>query len=87
MSSEDTHGKHIHDDIDEDLNLCCKVEDASPYTRQSHRILVAQEATCHSGTECFQCIEHRRQREYDASEGVTTEYIEVRHDTTGWVDY
>ena len=40
-SSEDTHGKHIHYEIDEDLNLCYKVEDASPYTRWSHRILVA----------------------------------------------
>ena len=40
-SLEDTHGKHIHDDIYEDLNLCYKVEDASLYTRWSHRILVA----------------------------------------------
>ena len=87
MSSEDTHGKHIHNDIDEDLNLCYKLEDESIYTRWIHRILVAQEATCHSGTECFQCIEHRRQREYDALEGVTTEYIEVRHGMTGWEDY
>ena len=29
------------DDIDEDLNLCYKVEDASLYTMWSHRILVA----------------------------------------------
>ena len=40
-SSEDTHGKHIHDNIDEDINLYYKVEDASLYTRWSHRILVA----------------------------------------------
>ena len=35
----------------------------------------------------FQCIEYRRQREYDALEGVTVEYPKVRHDTTGWIDY
>ena len=29
------------DELDEDLNLCYKVEDASLYTRWSHRILVA----------------------------------------------
>ena len=50
-----------------------------------HRILVAEEATCHSSIE--QCIEYRRQREYDASEGVTVEYPKVRHGTTGWIDY
>ena len=38
---EDTHVKHIHDDIDEDIKLLYKVEDASLYTRWSHRILVA----------------------------------------------
>ena len=35
----------------------------------------------------FQCIEYRRQREYDASEGVTAKDPEVRHGTTGWIDY
>ena len=34
-------GYHIHDELDEDLNLFYKVEDASLYTRWSHRILVA----------------------------------------------
>ena len=79
--------KHIHDELDEDLNLCYKVEDASLYTIWSHRILVAQEATCHSGTECFQCIKHRRQREYDALEGMTAKDPKARHGTTGWTDY
>ena len=45
--------KHTHDELDEDLNLCYKVEDKILYTRWIHRILVAQEATCHSGTKCF----------------------------------
>ena len=66
--------RDICSQLDEDINLCYKVEDASLYTRWSHRILVAQEATCHSGTEC---IQHRRQREYDASEGLIAEYLEV----------
>ena len=35
----------------------------------------------------FQCIEYGRWREHDASEGVTTEYFEVRHGMTGWIDY
>ena len=35
----------------------------------------------------FQCIEYRRQREYDASEGVTAEDAMFRHGTTGWIDY
>ena len=35
----------------------------------------------------FQCIEYRRQREYDASEGVTAEDPKVRRGTTGWIDY
>ena len=35
----------------------------------------------------FQCIEYVRQREYDASEGVTTEDPKVRHGMTGWMDY
>ena len=26
MSSKDTHGKHIHDELDEDLDLCYKVD-------------------------------------------------------------
>ena len=34
----------------EDLNLCYKVEDEIPYARWIHRILVAEEATCHSST-------------------------------------
>ena len=34
-------GKHIHDELDEDLNLFYKVEDESLYTRWIHRILVA----------------------------------------------
>ena len=33
--------KHIHDELDEDLNLCYKVEDEILYTRWMHRILVA----------------------------------------------
>ena len=33
--------KHIHDEIDEDLNLCYKVEDEILYTIWIHRILVA----------------------------------------------
>ena len=35
----------------------------------------------------FQCIEYRRQREYDSSEGVTVKDPKVRHGTTGWIDY
>ena len=35
----------------------------------------------------FQCIEYERQREYDASEGVTAENPEVRHGTIRWTDY
>ena len=35
----------------------------------------------------FQCIEYERQREYNASEGVTAEYPKVQHGTTGWIDY
>ena len=35
----------------------------------------------------FQGIEYGRQREYDASEGVTAEDPKVRHGTTGWTDY
>ena len=35
----------------------------------------------------FQCIEYGRQREYDASEGVTAEDLKVRHGMTGWTDY
>ena len=45
--------KHIHDELDEDINLFYKVEDESLYTRWIHRILVALEATCHFRTECF----------------------------------
>ena len=32
-------------------------------------------------------MEYGRQREYDASEGVTVEDPEVRHGMTGWIDY
>ena len=35
----------------------------------------------------FQGIEYGRQREYDSSEGVTTEDPKVRHGMTGWTDY
>ena len=38
--------------------------------RLIHRTLVAEEATCHSSTKY---IEYGRQREYDASKGVTAE--------------
>ena len=34
----------------------------------------------------LQSIEYKRQREYDASEGVTTEDLEVRHSTTGCLE-
>ena len=33
--------KHIHDDLDEDINLCYKVEDLSLYTIWIYKILVA----------------------------------------------
>ena len=35
----------------------------------------------------FQCIEYGRQREYDASEGVTAEDPKVRHGMTECKDY
>ena len=35
----------------------------------------------------FQCIEYGRQREYDASQGVTAEDPKVRNGTIGWTDY
>ena len=35
----------------------------------------------------FQCIEYGRQREYDASEGVTTEDPKVLNGMIGWTDY
>ena len=35
----------------------------------------------------IQCIEYGRQREYDASEGVTAVDPEVRHGMTKWIDY
>ena len=35
----------------------------------------------------FQCIEYGRQGEYDASEGVTVEDLEVQHGTIGWIYY
>ena len=54
--------------------------------RWIHRILVVEEATCHSSI-MFQCIEYRREREYDASEGVNVEDPEARHGTTRWIDY
>ena len=34
-------GEHIHEDLDEDINLFYKFEDESLYTRWIHRILVA----------------------------------------------
>ena len=35
----------------------------------------------------FHCIEYERQRKYDASEGVTIEYLEVQHGAIGWIYY
>ena len=46
-NSEDTHGKHIHDDIEEDLNLYYKVEDASLYTRWILLVTPVQNISVH----------------------------------------
>ena len=53
-----------------------------------HRILVAEEATCHSGIECFKHrVRKSKGERCSASEGVTAEDPEVQHGMTGWTNY
>ena len=55
--------KHINDELDEDLNLFYKVEDASLYTRYNISSIGSYLSLRYR---MFQCIEYGRQREYDA---------------------